>query len=60
LLNFSFSPISADEPLDRPQILKLTRRYIEAEYLAFDEKAEGRWEYFDSKITPTDELGMVN
>ena len=52
--------MSVAQPLAWPQLPESTRRYTEAEYLAFDEKAEGRWEYFDGKITPVGEPGMVN
>jgi Uma2 family endonuclease len=52
--------MSAAQPLTWPHIPEPTRRYTEAEYLAFDERAEGRWEYFDGKITPVGEPGMVN
>jgi Uma2 family endonuclease len=52
--------MSAAQPLTWPQLLEPDRRYTEAEYLAFDEKAEGRWEYFDGKITPVGEPSMVN
>lgn len=43
-----------------PQLPEPNRRYTKAEYLAFDEQAEGRWEYFDGKITPVGEPNRVN
>lgn len=52
--------MSAAQPLSWPQRPEPARRYTRAEYLAFDEQAEGRWEYFDGKITPVGEPGMVN
>lgn len=42
-------------PLTWPELPEPGRRYTAAEYLAFDEKAEGRWEFFDGKITPVGE-----
>lgn len=45
----------APTPLTWPELPEPGRRYTEAEYLAFDEKAEGRWEFFDGKITPVGE-----
>lgn len=44
-------------PFDKPV---RGRRYSEAEYLAFDEKAEGRWEYFDGYILPVGRPDLAN
>lgn len=52
--------MSAAQPLTWPQLPEPNRRYTKAEYLAFDEQAEGRWEYFDGRITPVGEPDMVN
>lgn len=46
---------AAAQPLTWPNLPEPTRRYTEAEYLAFDEQAEGRWEFFRGKITPVGE-----
>ncbi len=37
-----------------------SRRYTEAEYLAFDAQAAGRWEFMDGKILPVGRPDMAN
>jgi len=48
---------AARQPLAWPDLPAPDRRYTEAEYLAFDAQAEGRWEFHRGRITPVGEPG---
>ncbi|WP_375416655.1 Uma2 family endonuclease [uncultured Hymenobacter sp.] len=52
--------MSAAQPLAWPSPSQPGRRYTEAEYLAFDERAAGRWEFFDGRITPVGRPDLMN
>ena len=42
------------------RLTPLLKFYTKEEYFAFDEQAEGRWEYADGRIWPVGEPGMAN